>query len=272
MAGENFALTLTLKNSLTTKSVKNMLVKVDTGNIHIDLLEDTNVFQIDKIAAGGEATLTIHLGTDTSIPAGKYNLNFSFDYDSSKTLNLSSSGTATVEIRQPVNMELVMPRFPQSVTVGETIPLSLQVMNMGRDKMYNVRCIVSGYGLSPANTGYIGTMDAGSAATTKIDLYIIALNASKGNENANQYGDTGGTIVLIYEDEGGEEFSQKVQFTTSVNRPIAEIPKIDPTEEEEKSISQWWISVIILGGVICAAGIGAFLIRQYRKNRSGKYL
>ena len=78
--------------------------------------------------------------------------------------------------------------------------------------------------------------------------------------------------MLIYEDEGGEEFSQKVQFTTSVNRPIAEIPKIDPTEEEEKSISQWWISVIILGGVICAAGIGAFLIRQYRKNRSGKYL
>ncbi len=271
MAGNTFALTLTLKNSLSTKSVKNMLVKVDTGNIHINLLEDTNVFQIDKIAAGGEATLTIHLRTDASIPAGKYKLNFSFDYDSSKTLNLSSSGTATVEIRQPVNMELVMPRFPQSVTVGETIPLSLQVLNMGRDKMYNVRCIVSGYGLSPANTGYIGTMDAGSAATTKVDLYIIALNTSKGNEGASQYGDTEGTIMLFYEDEGGEEFSQKVQFSTSVNRPIAEIPKIDSTEEE-KRISQWWVSVVILGGVICAAGIGFFLIRQYRKNRSGKYL
>ena len=273
MAGEEFTLTLTLKNSLTTKSIKNMLVKVDTGNLHINLLEDTNIFQIDKIAAGGETTLTLRFGTDASIPAGKYTLNFTFNYDSSKTLNLSSSGTAIVEIQQPANMELVMPRFPQSVTVGETIPLSLQVMNMGRDKMYNVRCVVSGYGFAPANTGYIGTMDAGSSATTEVELYIIALNASKGNESGSQYGATTGTITLIYEDESGEEFSQEVQFETSVNRPIVEIPQTDTAaEEKEKTTNQWWISVVILGGVICAAGIGFILIRQYRKNRSGKYL
>ena len=273
MAGEEFTLTLTLKNSLTTKSVKNMLVKVDTGNLHINLLEDTNIFQIDKIAAGGETTLTLRFGTDASIPAGKYNLNFTFNYDSSKTLNLSSSGTAIVEIQQPANMELVMPRFPQSVTVGETIPLSLQVMNMGRDKMYNVRCVVSGYGFAPANTGYIGTMDAGSSATTEVELYIIALNASPGNENGGQYGATTGTITLIYEDESGEEFSQEVQFETSVNRPIVEIPQTDTAaEEEKKATNQWWISVVILGGVICAAGIGAFLIKRKTKNRTGKYM
>ena len=273
MAGEEFTLTLTLKNSLTTKSVKNMLVKVDTGNLHINLLEDTNIFQIDKIAVGGETTLTLRFGTDASIPAGKYTLNFTFNYDSSKTLNLSSSGTAIVEIQQPANMELVMPRFPQSVTVGETIPLSLQVMNMGRDKMYNVRCVASGYGFAPANTGYIGTMDAGSSSTTEVELYIIALNASPGNERGSQYGATTGTITLIYEDESGEEFSQEVQFETSVNRPIVEIPQTDTAaEEEEKTTNQWWISVVILGGVICAAGIGFYRFRQYRKNRSGKYL
>ena len=273
MAGEEFTLTLTLKNSLTTKSVKNMLVKVDTGNLHINLLEDTNIFQIDKIDAGGETTLTLRFDTDASIPAGKYTLNFVFNYDSSKTLNLSSSGTAIVEIQQPANMELVMPRFPQNVTVGETIPLSLQVMNMGRDAMYNVRCVVSGYGFAPANTGYIGTMGAGSSATTEVELYIIALNASKGNENGGQYGATTGTITLIYEDESGKEYSQEVYFETYVNRPIVEIPQTDTAaEEEEKTTNQWWISVVILGGVICAAGIGFFLISQHRKNRSGKYL
>ena len=273
MAGEEFTLTLTLKNSLTTKSVKNMLVKVDTGNLHINLLEDTNIFQIDKIAAGGETTLTLRFGTDASIPAGKYTLNFTFNYDSSKTLNLSSSGTAIVEIQQPANMELVMPRFPQSVTVGETIPLSLQIMNMGRDKMYNVRCVVSGYGFAPANTGYIGTMDAGSSATTEVELYIIALNASKGNESGEQYGNTVGTITLIYEDESGKEFSQELQFETSVNRPVVVITQADTAaEEEEKSTGQWWISVIILGGVILAAGVGFVLIKRKAKKRGGAYL
>ena len=273
MAGEEFTLTVTLKNSLATKSVKNMLVKIDTGNLHINLLENTNVFQVDKIPAGGETELTFRLASDASIPAGKYNLNFTFNYDSSKTLNLSSSGSTIVEIHQPANMELVMPRFAQSVTVGETIPLSLQVMNMGRDPMYNVRCTVSGFGFAPSNTGYIGTMDAGSSATTEVELYIIALNASKGNENGSQYGNTIGTVTLIYEDETGQEYQQETQFETTVNRPVVEVAQTASGEDaEEKAAGQWWISVLILGGVILAAGIGFVLIKRKKKNRGGVYL
>lgn len=273
MAGEEFTLTVTLKNSLTTKFVRNMLVKVDTGNLHINLLEDSNVFQIDKIPAGGEAELTVHFGTDSSLPAGKYPLNFTFNYDSSKTLNLSSSGTTLVEIQQPANMELVMPRFADSVTVGETIPVTFQVMNMGRDPMHNVRCVVSGFGFAPSNTGYIGTMDAGSSATTEVELYIIALNASKGNENGSQYGDTVGTVTLIYEDETGQEYRQETQFETTVNRPVVEVPQTASGEDaDEKAAGQWWFSVLILGGVILAAGIGFALIKRKKKNRGGAYL
>lgn len=272
MAGEEFTLTVTLKNSLTTKSIRNMLVTVDTGNMQINLLDDSNIFQISSIPAGGVTTLTLRLMADTSLPAGKYTINFSFKYDSSKTLNLSSSGTAIVEVKQPANMELVMPRFSDSVTVGETIPLSLQVMNMGRDPMYNVRCVVSGYGFAPSNTGYIGKMEAGSSSTTKVDLYIIALNASKGNENGGQYGDTTGTITLIYEDESGLEYQQETEFETTVKRPIVSITQTDNTQEEaEKTASQWWISVLILGGVILAAGITAILFRK-KKKRGGIYL
>ena len=178
-----------------------------------------------------------------------------------------------MEIQQPTNMELVMPRFSDSVTVGETIPLSLQVMNMGRDPMYNVRCVVSGYGFAPSNTGYIGTMAAGSSATTKVELYIIALNASKGNENGSQYGDTTGTVTLIYENENGEKFQQETTFDTTVNRPIVQIQQNDTAaEEEEQATSQWWVSILILGGVILAAIIGIILAKKKAKKRGGAYL
>lgn len=273
MAGEEFTLTVTLKNSLTTKFVRNMLVKVDTGNLHINLLEDSDIFQIDKIPAGGETELTIHFGTDSSLPAGKYPLNFTFNYDSSKTLNLSSSGTTLVEIQQPANMELVMPRFPDSVTVGETIPVNFQVMNMGRDSMYNVRCVVAGYGFAPSNTGYIGTMPAGSSSTTKVELYIIALNASKGNESGNQYGNTTGTVTLIYENENGAEFQQETNFDTTVNRPIIQINRTDTTQEEqEQTTSQWWVSILILGGVIFVAVVGLIIGKKMQKKSGGLYL
>lgn len=138
-AGESFTMTVTLKNSITTKYVRNMLVTVDTGNVQIDLEEDSNIFPIEKIDKGGEVELTLHFSTEPAIPSGKYPISFSFKYDSSKTLNLSSTGATVVEIQQPANMELVMPRFADSVSVGETVPVTFQVMNMGRSSMYNVR-------------------------------------------------------------------------------------------------------------------------------------
>lgn len=271
-AGDSFTMTVTLKNSITTKSIRNMLVTVDTGNVLIDLEEDSNIFPIEKIDRGGEVELTLHFSTEPAIPSGKYPISFSFKYDSSKTLNLSSNGSTVVEIQQPANMELVMPRFADSVSVGETVPVSFQVMNMGRSSMYNVRCTVSGYGLVPSNTGYIGTMEAGTSKTTKVELYIIALNASAGNENGPQYGNTTGTVTLIYEDETGQEYSQEATFDTTVNRPVVQLPQNNTEEEKaEQRVSSWWVSVSILGGVILAA-VGTILFIRGKKRRGGNYL
>ena len=271
-AGDSFTLTVTLKNSITTKSIRNMLVTVDTGNVLIDLEENSNIFPVEKIERGGEVELTLHFSTEPAIPSGKYPISFSFKYDSSKTLNLSSNGSTVVEIQQPANMELVMPRFADSVSVGETVPVSFQVMNMGRSSMYNVRCVVSGFGLVPSNTGYIGTMEAGSSKTTKVELYIIALNASSGNENGQQYGGTTGTVTLIYEDETGQEYSQEATFETTVTRPVVQLPQNNTEEEKaEQRASSWWVSVSILGGVILAA-VGTILFIRSKKRRGGIYL
>lgn len=271
-AGDSFTLTVTLKNSITTKSIRNMLVTVDTGNVLIDLEEDSNIFPVEKIERGGEVELTLHFSTEPAIPSGKYPISFSFKYDSSKTLNLSSNGSTVVEIQQPANMELVLPRFADSVSVGETVPVSFQVMNMGRSSMYNVRCVVSGFGLVPSNTGYIGTMEAGSSKTTKVELYIIALNASSGNENGQQYGGTTGTVTLIYEDETGQEYSQEATFETTVTRPVVQLPQNNTEEEKaEQRVSSWWVSVSILGGAILAA-IGTILFIRSKKRRGGIYL
>ena len=264
-------MTVTLKNSITTKFVRNMLVTVDTGNVQIDLEEDSNIFPVERIDAGGEVELTVHFSTDTSIPSGKYPITFSFKYDSSKTLNLSSNGASVVEIKQPANMELVMPRFSDSVSAGETVPMSFQVMNMGRSAMYNVRCVVSGYGFAPSNTGYIGTMEAGTSANTKVDLYIIPLNASEGNENGPQYGQTTGTVTLIYEDEAGQEYQQETTFDTTVNRPVVELPESNTEEEEEeRRVGSWWISVGIMA-VLLAGAISAIMVLQ-KKKKGGRFL
>ncbi len=274
MAGEDFTVTVTLKNSLTSKSVSNMMVRVDPGNLQVTLQEKSRTFQVKKLGAGEETEMSIKFHSDQSIPAGKYNLGFQFTYDSGKVMKINSNDTVTVNIQQPANMELVMPRFASSVTVGETIPLNLQVMNMGRGRMNNVRCVVSGFGFAPANTGYIGAMEAGSSSSTKVDLYIVALNTCEGNEDGEQYGDTTGTITLIYEDDSGKEFQQTEEFTTTVKRPIVQISLNDhETEKQEKANQVWWYVILILGGVILAAVIGFIIFKcNWKNHKKGLYL
>ncbi len=115
-------------------------------------------------------------------------------------------------------------------------------------------------------------MNAGSSSTTKVELYIIALNASQGNENGSQYGDTTGTVTLYYEDESGEEFHQETQFETELKRPIAQLPQVDNTqEEEEQAAISWWVSIVIMGGVILAVVIIGIIVSK-KKKRGGAYL
>lgn len=267
MAGEAFNVKLTLRNSLDTKLVRNMLLRVDTGNLQINLDEDSPVLQLESLDRGGESEIELHFSSDPSIPAGKYIINFSFSYDSNKTLNLSSSGSVIVEIAQPTNAELVVPRIPGEMTAGETIPLSFQVMNMGRDNLYNVRCVISGVGLFPSNTGYIGTMVPGSSSSTSVDLFVGSKTMSDDYRGEDKYGETSGTVTLIYEDSGGREYTQEEYFRTTIKAPsILSEPSDTPVEvsSEDRAVQyQWWI---IIGGLgLVALGLVAALILKRRK-------
>ena len=182
-------------------------------------------------------------------------------------MNLSSSGSVVVEIAQPTNAELVVPRIPGEMTAGETIPLSFQVMNMGRDNLYNVRCVISGVGLFPSNIGYIGTMAPGSSSSTSVELFVGSKTMSDDYRGEDKYGETSGTVTLIYEDSGGREYTQEEYFRTTIKAPsILSEPSDTPVEvsSEDRAVQyQWWI---IIGGLgLVALGLVAALILKRRK-------
>ena len=269
MAGEAFTVKLTLRNSLDTKLVRNMLLRVDTGNLQINLAEDSPVLQLESLDRGGESEIELHFSSDPSIPAGKYIINFTFSYDSNKTLNLSSSGFVIVEIAQPTNAELVVPRIPGEMTAGETIPLSFQVMNMGRDNLYNVRCVISGVGLFPSNTGFIGTMVPGSSSSTSVELFVGSKTMSDDYRGQEKYGETSGTVTLIYEDASGREYTEEQYFRAKINPPtILSDPsevQVEVSAEDRAVQYQWWI---IIGGLgLVVLGLVSTLIVKQRKRR-----
>jgi hypothetical protein len=157
-------------------------------------------------------------------------------------------------------VELAPFNLEPELNAGETIQLSFQVMNLGRSSIYNARVELSAPGLYPVGTGFIGNMEPGTAATTKLDVFV-----GMKEESEERYGATSGTVTLIYEDASGQEFVQEVEIDTDIK---ALVISASATDEEEKAetaaASQWWISVAIGAAVIAVLG---FVFRKQRKQK-----
>lgn len=262
-AGEDFEIDVTLLNTSENKSVKNMTVTVTCENTSLMLLNDSNVFYIKNIKCNSteKIKLKYKAGLDT-IP-GKYNINLALSYDNAEATTLASSGQITVEITQPTKIEMVMPQISETVNAGDTLPLSFQIMNLGRSNAYNVRCEISGAGLMPSGTAFVGNMEQGTAANADVNVFIGTKDMTDDYSGTDKYGETTGIVTLLYEDVNGKGYSQEYTFTTVINEPIISADN-NTKEQTEKTASQWWISVVVLGAI--AAGLVAFFV--IRKKRA----
>ena len=264
VAGEKFTSTITLKNTSEKKSVQNMMVTVSCDCPNFLLQNDTNTIFIGKLGKGATTDIILNYKLDLETPPGRYSIMLSMEYDNSDAATLSSSGTVTVAVSQPLRVEMEKPQIPESVNAGDTMPLSFQVMNMGRSKVYNVRIQLSAPGLIPSETAFIGNMEAGTAMSGDMDVFVGTKDMSEGYEGEEKYGFTRGNITLIYEDADGQEFTEETEFSTTINPPVITPVSAEPEEEQEKA-GQWWVSLII--GAVVIAGLAAILIVRGKKGK-----
>ena len=252
MAGEPFTLTLTLQNSLTGKSVENLLVTVDPGNLQINLLEDSNIVPVRHIAAGGSTTLTLHFDTDPAIAAEKQRINFQFQYDSSETLGLRSEGSFILDVRQSARLDFDGAILPVKVFQQDTVTVSVNLMNTGKSPLYNCRMDYEIEGMQSGGTTFLGELPAGTAKTGNGNLRV----------SSEQLGDVNGIIRITCEDAFGQEYTQEAEVATI----IEEKPDPEPGEPEEDPDQNhhWWIFILI--GTAIGGGIG-FGIPWYLKDR-----
>jgi hypothetical protein len=263
MAGEEFIATVKLKNTSSTKSVQNMTVTVSCDSPGLLLENESDTVYISKLGKGVETSIDLKYKADLEIVPQLYIITLTMQYDNSDATVLSSLGTVLVIVGQPLKVQMDTPQMPQSVNAGDTLPLSIQVMNMGRGKVYNVRCELSVPGLMPSSSAFIGNMEAGTAMTGEMSVFVGTKDMSEGFEGSDKYGKTNGKITLIYEDESGQQYMQETEITTTINEPV--MPQAEEQEEEPQKAGQWWISLVI--GVVVIAGLTAILIARAKKGK-----
>ena len=255
-AGEDFDVTVTLKNTSKTKSVQNMVATITVPSADFELKNNSNTIFIDKLGAEKttDLSLTFHVGKSTV--DGNYPIEVALSYDDSKANTLSSAGTFVVTVEQPLNVKLTMPAIAADLTAGDTVPLSFQVMNLGRSTVYNVRCDVTGDGLVQTKTAFVGNMESGNDGEGDSNIFISPM------EGENKYGKTTGTVTLTYEDAFGNEHSQEFTFDTSISKKQDDSSKDGGTE---KRAMQWWVSIAVISAIIVFAVVSSVSYRMGKK-------
>lgn len=257
-AGQDFAMTITLKNTSTIKSVQNMTVTATSDCTTMEFTDKSNTFYFSKLGKGSTAQITLHLKGDLTTAPGTYHINLALGYDDSDAKPQTGAGSAEISIGQDIHVEMDAPMMPKDVNVGDNFPLQLNVMNLSRAKAYNVRCVLNVPGLIAAGSAFIGNLEAGTAGQSSLNIFA----GTKDNGSNGPYGLAQGKITLTYEDQNGKQYSTDYTVSTTIDQPTVQT-SAQQSKATPQTASEWWISLAAAGGVI--GGLAAFYIIKKKR-------
>lgn len=268
MAGEPFDILITLLNTEDHWHTKN--IKVTYKGETSDILSNasTNTFFIDEIEDEESRELLLKLKTRLDAEPKPQKVLITIEYEDSKRTSYVVNEEIIVEVRQPLRLELDEVNMPSKVNAGDSLPISMNVFNMGKSTLYNVLCTLDMQGVIPDGSAFLGNMESGSNAKAEVYAFFGTLDMTSdgstgNNKDVEKYGYSQGTMTVTYEDEYGESYSEVVELSTNIERPVFDdiYNKQEEPEKEPEKASQWWISVILAAGV----GMVLYGVVTYRR-------
>ena len=259
-AGDEVTLDITLSNTSSTETVRNMTVTIGDEGEYLNLLSPTDTIYVESLSAGQTCVVSYKYKILSSAVPGAYGLSVSMDYADSKGASQSASGKIRMMVFQSVKLEFDPLVLNSEVQVGDVVFAQIQAMNLGRSKVHNVRAVIEADGLAPEGTLFIGDIEAGKTATGSVKISVTSL--SKGS---SLYGETKGIVTYYYEDENGKEYEKTGDFITNIKTPFS-----NTTKEESDDTGQWWIIMAVVVGILFFLIIGMILHGIRRRNRQNE--
>ena len=262
-AGSSREMQVTFRNKSSEFAACNVKVSLAAEGEESNLTFGRTSEYFEKVQPGKAITFTEELRIQTNAPQGNVPVKFSFEYEDEKGTAYMGTESLVLQIRQPARVSLSNCSIPSSVYSTDTISTDMQILNLGKAPVYNVRVSAKGAGIFALQTFYAGTLEAGQSIQGSMELYAGAKNMESINDtlagtDEEKYGKVDGALVLAYEDVYGQTYSQEVNYKTEIQPP--KILSLKP-EKKEQETNQWWVSVLVLAG---AGLLGILLIQTLR--------
>lgn len=267
---EAFSVSLTIENigEIHARSVRLTYggVAADGASAGIIPVEANNAIHLKNIASEASDTATFKLITTKDVIAGNQPFYVTLDYVDRYGGVYTATRQFLVKVTQPAEMTYDAISLPKSVTAGETFTLPANVFNIGKSPLRNVTVNLTGAGLFPTSSVFLGDIQPGQAGYGEMKVFVGMLSMTEGYTES--YGKTTGVYTITYTDDAGEEYKIDMQFSTEILKPVIEGEETEAEkqakEEEQKTVGQWWITVLV-GFAIISITVAVIVVGKFSR-------
>lgn len=263
-AGNEAVLKVTLKNNAAKNAVYKTVATLKLADSTSLILSPgyADAAYVRSIPAGQTAEIEYHISARASAAVGPSTATIGLTYEiSEKDGAVAGSATSTIQIpiKQQMDLQIDTPVVYGTPVQDEPLAVSLNIVNLGRSRAYNVR-VVGMDGISLQDSYFGG--DILAAGTLNADFQVIP----------NKSGNYTGTIVVQYEDADGEQYTQSVDLPLDAADADAISTEALSTDVEtnKKSGSYLWVWILILLILILAAVVGWYLLIYKKKQQTAE--
>lgn len=248
---EEFSVDVTIDNigAIRARSVRLSYGSEAAGIVPV---ETNSAMHLPNIASGKSEAVSFNLRTTKDVLAGEQPFYITLDYVDLYGGVYTNTRTFLVHVTQPAEMSYDSVSLPREVTAGETISLPANVFNIGKSTLRNVTVNLSGAGLYPTSSVFLGDIQPGQAGYGELKVFVGMLSMTEGYTES--YGRTSAVYTISYTDDAGETHTVEQQLSTEIKQPVIAGEKTEAEkkaeEEQKRAMSQWWVSALVAFAII----------------------
>lgn len=265
-AGQDFTLTVHLKNTSKTSNVQNMLFELTAPTEGEDSQTTAPAFlptsgsdsvYLDGISAGGTADIAIKLNAKSDLLQKPYSISLSMKYEDANQAQVEGTSNLSIPVKQDARFELSEFEIsPQTVEVGSEANVMCSLYNLGRIKLYNVKAVFEGASIENAEV-FVGNVESGSTAS--IDAMVKGKKATDGPAKV--------TMTLSYEDESGKVKEMKKDLQLEVTEVMEDTVMDMDAPEAETSGGFPILRVAVVLAVLVIIAVVVMVRKKHKKKK-----
>ena len=223
--GEEGALTATLTNLDPTISFESITLRITDGSGEI-LPQAADTVYIPALAPGTSYSLSFPVTVLPKAAVSPHSLKFDLSRIANKQ-TVTQTESYTLPVKQEIRLEQGGLKMASSVIAGDSITLTLPLMNMGKADIINVLATVTLPGITDRQSVLVGTIAPGETRQAQITL-------TPGKDLSGNYE---GSLNVEGTNNDGNPTSFSVPIHLTVEKPVKIAEADDPTTKENEKPS-----------------------------------